>query len=191
MHSKCSKVLTVIYILIYFSGLYPSFKKCKISCRMHSKCSKVLTVYNCMLRSLWKALKPSIKSAVFNNNALFEQRTKLFYMILLLADARWRHTACSASFIAMTSRMYPCLPQAASRGLPDRTQWACQTDHRPAWHPGFYLWLHAWPLPSSYSSLGARYGPILTYYSYAKIVCVCYVGFRRNWRTTLLFSKLC
>ena len=75
------------------------FVECTINC------SKALSVHiNCILRSLWKHLKPS-KSQRFSTICSLERCTKSFYMILPLADARWRHATwypgvlCGASFV--------------------------------------------------------------------------------------------
>ena len=77
------------YLISYFSGLYLGLQSAKYLC-MHDKYTikyaKALTVYKLHTLKFLEALKTN----GFQQYALFERRVKLFYMILPLADARWR-----------------------------------------------------------------------------------------------------
>ena len=97
------KSVIVFNYLFHFSGLYVGFKSAKYLCSyVQWNVQKLILCINCVLRSLWKYLKPS-KVQRFQAYALFERCIKLFYMILLLVDARWRCTT-----------RYPGLPRGAS-----------------------------------------------------------------------------
>ena len=60
------------------------FVECTINC------SKALILYKLHSKKSLEALKPKYITMIFNN--MLERSIELFYMILPLADTRWRHT---------------------------------------------------------------------------------------------------
>ena len=85
------KIRHFVYLFILIFRAVFGFKSAKYLCRMHNKMLKKLFLcINCILRSFgstWNQV-----NHVFQQYVLFERRTKSFYMILPLGDARWRHT---------------------------------------------------------------------------------------------------
>ena len=79
--------------IIIFSGVYLGLKCAKYLCRMHNKMFKrsFCVPYKLQVLEVFGS-KNQVNHNSFQQYALFERRTKLLYMILPLADARWLHT---------------------------------------------------------------------------------------------------